>query len=157
MTRRLRNVLINCFRFGFRLYFEGALVTGVCKNLKSACQYPDIVTSKFEKELKYGRITGLFIKQPFKHFKTSPIGLVPKNEFRLIHHLSYPKNADTSVNAGIPQDYKSVSYSGVNDAIQILQNLGHGAYMAKTDIESAFRILPIQPPVRIYMEWGILS
>ena len=98
-------------------------MTGVCKNLKSACQYPDIVTSKLEMELKYGRIAGPFIKQPFKHFKTSPIGLVPKktpNEFRLIHHLSYPQNADISMNAGIPQDYKSVSYSGVNDAIQIL-------------------------------------
>ena len=33
----------------------------------------------------------------------------------------------------------------MNDAIQILQNLGRGAYMAKTEIESAFRILPIHP------------
>lgn len=140
--------LINGFKFGFRLHFEGELVTGICKNLKSACQYPDIVTSKLEKELKYGRIAGPFTNLPFKHFKTSPIGLVPKktpNEFRLIHHLSYPKSADTSVNAGIPQDYKSVSYSGVNDVILVLQNLGRGARMAKTDIESAFRILPIHP------------
>ena len=54
-------------------------MTGFCKKkIKSACQYPDIVTSKLEKELKHGRIVGPFIKQPFKHFRTSPVGLVPE-------------------------------------------------------------------------------
>ena len=96
---------------------------------------------KLAKKLGKGRIAG-----PFDCFKTSPIGLVPKKvkgQFRLIHHLSYPKHSSSSVNASIPQEFKSVSYSSINEAISFLRKYGAGSFMAKTDIESAFRIIPI--------------
>ena len=76
----------------------------------------------------------------------SPVGLVPKKkpgEFRLIHHLSHPR--DNSVNSGIPREFTSVSYHTVDQAIAILCTIGPGAYLAKTDIKSAFRIIPIHP------------
>ena len=63
------------------------------KNLKSALQYPNIVSQKIAKEVKLGRIAGPFSEPPFEKFTISPIGLQPKRqpgEFRLIHHLSYP-------------------------------------------------------------------
>ena len=42
--------------------------------------------------------------KPFSNFKTSILGLVPKSvpgEFRLNHHLSWPRTGDSSVNDGI--------------------------------------------------------
>ena len=92
-------------------------------------------------------IAGPFHSEPFENFKTSPIGLMPKKtkgQFRLIHHLSYPTYTSLSVNAGIPQDFKSVSYSTIGDAISYLRMYGIGSFMAKTDIESAFWIVPIK-------------
>ena len=76
----------------------------------------------------------------------TPIGVVPKKEvgqYRLIHHLSYPK--DKSINDHIPDELKTVHYSSIDDAIEIILNLGPNATMAKTDISNAFRIIPIPP------------
>ena len=76
----------------------------------------------------------------------SPIGVVPKKEpgaYRLIHHLSYPHG--NSINDGISDIYTKVTYSRVDDAISILKQLKTGSFLAKTDIQSAFRIMPIHP------------
>ena len=76
----------------------------------------------------------------------SPLGLVPKktpSEFCLIHHLSFP--CGSSVNDGIPRALCSINYASTADAIKLVKQLGPGCYMAKTDIASAFRIIPIHP------------
>ena len=76
----------------------------------------------------------------------SPIGVVPKREigqYRLIHNLSYP--TDKSINEHIPDELKTVHYSSIDDAIEIILNMGPNATMAKTDISNAFRIIPILP------------
>ncbi|XP_068675471.1 tripartite motif-containing protein 2-like [Montipora foliosa] len=73
-------------------------------------------------------------------------GVVPKKtpgEFRLIHHLSYPDGS--SVNDFIPDQFSSVQYASIGDAITLIKSLGRACYMAKTDIKSAFRIIPIHP------------
>ena len=62
--------------------------------LKSALQNPEILFSKLSKELNAGRIAGPFHTATSLTFRTSSVAIVPKkipNEFRLIHHLSYPK------------------------------------------------------------------
>ena len=76
----------------------------------------------------------------------SSLSVVPKKtsrEYRLIHHLSYP-NGD-SVNDGISSDYSAVNYACVDDAIAMIKLLGCGCFLAKTDIKSAFRIIPVWP------------
>lgn len=93
-----------------------------------------------------GRIAGPFLSPPFNTLKTSPIGLHPKKklgEFRLIHHLSYPKG--DSVNDGFPSELCSVKYATIDTAINLIKQLGRGCYHSKTDIESAFRLLPVHP------------
>jgi hypothetical protein len=55
----------------------------------------------------------------------SPIGVVPKKEvgqYRLIHNLSYP--TDTSINDHIPDEIKTVHYPSIDDAIDIILNVG---------------------------------
>ncbi|XP_072051535.1 uncharacterized protein [Amphiura filiformis] len=76
----------------------------------------------------------------------SPIGLVPKSEpgkVRLIHHLSYPEGK--SINDGIDPDVCIVKYASFDVAVQLVISTGKGALMAKADIESAFRLLPVHP------------
>jgi len=50
-----------------------------------------------------------------------------------------------SVNDGIAHEYSSVSYANIHDAIAFIKQAGPGCFLAKTDIQSAFRIIPINP------------
>ena len=49
------------------------------------------------------------------------------------------------MNDSIPSSCTEVKYESVYDAIKMLVRLGDGAFMAKTDVQSAFRIIPIHP------------
>ena len=64
-------------------------------------------------------------------------------EYRLIHNLSFP--AGQSINDGIPRDFCRVEYARFDDAVALVRTAGEGALMAKSDIKSAFRLLPIAP------------
>ena len=89
---------------------------------------------------------GPYDSSPFHDSVISPLGLQPKKtpgEFRVIHDLSYPNGK--SINSGIPRDFATVKYSSISDAIKLILYYGEGAYLAKTDIKSAFRIIPIHP------------
>ena len=111
------------------------------------------VWNKVMKEVKVGRYSGPFSWEhiPFEHFIQSPIGLVPKagNKTRLIFHLSYDFKSGTSVNGNTPEDICHVKYKDLDHAIDVCIKLlrKHGRnctlFFAKTDLESAFRIIPI--------------
>ena len=116
---------------------------------------PTTLWNKVMKEVKEKRYVGPFEKIPFKHYIQSPIGLVPKDggrDTRLIFHLSYPRNSNTSVNANTPPDLCSVKYPDFNEAIQLcIKCIKQGAhkhqtfcYVAKSDMKSAFRNLGIK-------------
>lgn len=138
--------LISGFQHGFRLHFQGQRVACSSHNLQSACENMAIVDSKLEKEILAGRIAGPYSEPPFSPFIVSPLGVVPKKapgEFRMIHHLSFPRCS--SVNDGIPADFSSVHYATISDAIQLIKKVSKGCFMGKTDIKNAFRIIPIHP------------
>ncbi|KAM9319925.1 uncharacterized protein PAF06_004366 [Gastrophryne carolinensis] len=91
-------------------------------------------------------MAGPFSDPPLEDLVVSPLGVVPKKEpgkFRLIHHLSFPRGG--SVNDGIAKELSSVSYTSFDFALAMVREVGPGALMAKTDIESAFRLLPVHP------------
>ena len=62
-----------------------------------------------------------------------------------IFHLSYLKTSSTSINANIPITDYSLPYVTIDNAIHLLLSLGKGAFMSKTDIQAAFRIIPVHP------------
>ena len=141
-----RAYLLEGFSEGFRICNFISSPRDKDKNLNSANSHPEVVNDKLQKELQHGRLLGPLKSSPFPNAVISPLGLQPKKvpgEFRVIHDLSYPPL--TSVNSGIPKSLATVHYSSVSDAVKSILKYGQKAFLAKTDIKSAFRIIPISP------------
>ena len=60
-----------------------------------------------------------------------------------------------SVNDGISSNWCSLSYASIDDAAKLVVAVGRGALLAKLDIESAYRIVPVHPNDRhlLGMRW----
>ena len=140
------HILLNGFTHGFRLGYEGERVARDSPNLKSVELDVDAVLNKLSNEIELGRIAGPFKSRPLSNLIISPIGLVPKSEpgkFRLIQHLSYPDGS--SINDGIDRIHAVVRYASFDDAVNLVASIGRDALLAKADIKSAFRLLPVHP------------
>lgn len=61
----------------------------------------------------------------------------------MIVDLSSP--AGHSVNDGIRPELCEVSYASVDQAITLVNNFERGALMAKLDLKSAYRMVPVHP------------
>ncbi|KAM4031882.1 LOW QUALITY PROTEIN: uncharacterized protein ACNLHF_019259 [Anomaloglossus baeobatrachus] len=126
------------------------------QNLKSATEFHQVLLQTLESELSAGRIRGPFSSPPFFNLRVSPLGVVPKKEpgkFRLIQHLSHPKGS--SVNDGISEADATVTYVSFDRAVSLVRQAGRGALMAKSDIESAFRLLPVHPDCHHLLGWFV--
>ena len=56
--------------------------------------------------------------------------------------LSYPRGSN-SVNDGILKDLFSMFYITIDKAVSKILELGPGALLAKIDLNSAFRLIPV--------------
>ena len=139
--------LIKGFKQGFDLGYRGYPDNNLnISNLTSSKDHPTVINKTISKELAAGRIVGPFKQLPFDNFQINPIGVVPKKSpgtFRMITNLSSP--AGTSVNDNISDVFSNVSYTSFEEAIKIIISVGSQAFLAKTDIQSAFRLIPIHP------------
>lgn len=145
-NRQAAEELANGFEFGFPLHYTGPRLPQEAKNLKTVFEHPEIVREKLNTELQHGRICGPFNNRPISTLRVSPIGLVEKKtpgDYRLIHHLSYPEGG--SVNDFIDPELCSVQYTSFDEAIHMVQDMGQGCSLGKSDIKSAFRLLPVSP------------
>ena len=136
--------LIDGFTHGFKLGNMGPTHSSFAENLRSCQELPQVVATKIEKEVSQGRVKGPFPSPPMINFRISPIGVVPKKvegQYRLIHHLSYPEGS--SVNDFIDDDFSKVQYATFDDAIAHVLMLGKGCLLAKTDLEHAYKLVPI--------------
>ncbi len=140
-----REYVISGLQHGFRIKFLGKECDIRSSNSKSANENPEEVDKKLTEEINLGRVAGPFDEPPFKDFKCCPLSLREKStpgKFRLLHNLSYPYD-ETSVNGGIPQENKTVSYASIQTAVKVINTLGPDCNMAKADIESAYRLIPV--------------
>ncbi|KAJ1163103.1 hypothetical protein NDU88_003566 [Pleurodeles waltl] len=137
---------------GFSKGFRSPAVTRGANNLRSAREAPGVVQEKLEKELQLGRVAGPFTQPPLPNFIVSSLGIVPKKDqgkYRMVHYLSYPKGS--SVNDYLEEGTCSVCYASFDEAVDLVRAAGKGALMAKADIESAFRLLPVH---LLGMQWA---
>ena len=143
----LTSYLVQGFQKGFHLRHEGDTYNTRPNNSKAANKHSDIIEKNLQEELAANRIAGPFKNPPYDPFQVSPLNIREKktpNKYRLIHDLSYPYDT-TSINSNIPRSEASVQYASIRDAIQHLQRLPSGAFMCKTDIANAYKIVPVHP------------
>ena len=111
------------------------------------------MSDNLAKEVKLGRVAGPFLTPTLPDLQCHPVGVVPKkysSEWCTIYHFSYPEG--DGINDHIPKDLYSLQYVRVDDAIHILQTMGPVSFMAKTDLKSAFHLIPIHPH-----DWNLLG
>ena len=151
----ISDYLLKGFVHHFSIRYFGSLFSLRSLNLKSATDNPTSVNDKLLKELTAGRIVGPFDVPPFKPFRVSPLGIVPKKspgEFRLIHHLSYP--GGFSVNDGIPKEPTSVRYATIDDAIGVINRLGKAVFYQKLTLSPPLELFLLLPAIFRCWEWN---
>ena len=113
-------------------------------NFRSVADNPTTVSRYIAEEVAAGRLE--LVPPPSAAIvRRNPIGLIPKphqpNKFRLIVDLSAPQGF--SINDGISSALCSLEYASVDKAAELIARCGRGALMAKTDLLSAYRQVPI--------------
>ena len=147
--------LVDGFRNGFDIHYNGSTSRqDTSHNIPLKVGSKTELWNKIIKEVRLKRVAGPFSRPPFKHYIQSPVGLVPKagGQTRLIFHLSYNfgQEGESSVNAHTPEDLCKVKYLDLDHAVFTSLEWGNHAKMlkyVKTDVKSAFRLLPLLPRV----------
>ena len=143
---------------GFRLGFDPSAVSlqSTAHNMPSASLQPSVLDQYLLTEREKG-VPGPFLIFPIPNLHVSRFGMIPKKhqpgKWRLILDLSSP--LDHSVNDGILKEPFSVQYMRVDDVISGIMPFGQGALLAKFDVESAYRDIPVHPEDRylLGMKW----
>ena len=164
--------LVQGFQQGFDIGYQGPLIRkNTARNLPLNIGTKLDLWNKVIKEVRLGRYTGPFPTIPFTNFVQSPIGLVPKsgNKMRLIFHLSYDfsktDDSQKSINFHTPVELSSVKYKDLDYAVTNCLRMVRGLidengqflddsksiFYSKTDLMSAFRILPVLPTQRPFL------
>ena len=119
----------------------------ISHNWPSALEHSSQVSKIISEDLAAGRLHGPFEAPPYSECIVSPLGAFTKRgstKVRLIHDLSYPQKG--SVNSLIDSEEFSLTYASVDDAAALCRELGpEPAYMAKLDLENAFKHVFISP------------
>ena len=111
-----------------------------------------------QEELAQHRVAGPFSVALIPKAHINRFGVIPKKhqpgKWRLIVDLSHPSGH--SINDSIPKTLCSLSYITIDSAITAIQKFGRGTLLAKVDIKSTFRLLPVHPADRhlLAMKWN---
>ena len=133
---------------GFQIGFKHTshMCTSVKSNHPSANEHPEVISKSLKTETSKGRLLGPFKPHSFPYVHVSNLSAIPKkhsDKWRLILDLSHP--AGHSINDGIDRCICSLSYIRVDEVVQRIISLGRGCQLAKIDIESVFRNIPVHP------------
>ena len=144
------------FRIGFN--YSNCSCRPATSNMRSANENAEVVQAYLDKELVLGRIVGpVTPDRTPRGTQLSPFGVIPKTsqpgKWRLIVDLSSPEGK--SVNGGIEPELCSLQYLRLDDVVERIASAGQGVLLAKMDIESAYRMVPVHPGDRplLGMQW----
>ena len=157
--QRLAAYLRPGIRYGFRIGFSPSQELQCCKtNLPSVRLNRQVVDNYIHDEAASGKLKAVAMAQELPQIHLSPIGVIPKpnqpGKFRLICDLSSPHSQ--SVNDGIAPELCSLQYASVDQAVALASRLGRGSLMAKLDLKSAYRMIPVhlEDQQLLGLEWG---
>ena len=137
-NRRFRDYIVRGLRFRFRVGFHKDTAGGTGRpprNMPSARDRLEVID---EYLCSKGRVIGLLDQALFPDIHVNRFGVIPKGtsgKWRLIVDISFPEGA--SVN--------------VYDAVKGITTHGKGTRMAKVDVKSAYRNIPVHPEDRWLM------
>lgn len=146
--------LLNGMQHGFHIGAdETATFISAKKNMLSATQNPEVIEDYLRKETGVGNILGPFQMGTAPNVHINRFGVIPKKyqpgKWRLITDLSFPENA--SINDAIDPDLCSMSYITVEQVAARAISLGKGSLIAKIDVKSAYRLIPVCPRDRKWL------
>ena len=123
-----------------------------CRNSLSSRNEPEITSDLLAKEVSKGYVIGPFDKPPFDTYRINPISLASKKysaKKRLVVDMSAPHDdpVNPSINDLISKEDFRLSYVKIDEAIAIVQDLGQGTLLCKTDLVDAFKQLPTKPEI----------
>ena len=127
------------------------------RNMSSALENPQVIEEYLSKEVTAGNIFGPFSPSALPEVHINRFGVIPKKHqpgrWRLITDLSHHEG--TSVNDAIDCALCSLTYTTVDEVAVTATALGQGAQLAKIDIKSAYRLVPVHPAQRKWlgMQW----
>ena len=152
------NYILNSIEYGFRVGVDDTRVfKSAGQNMLSAKQNPQVIEEYLQAEVAKGNILGPFTQETAPPVHINRFGVIPKKyqpgKWRLITDLSYPEGH--SVNDAINSELCSLSYVTVDQVAATALSLGRGAMIAKIDIKSAYRLIPVHPEDRRWlgMKW----
>ena len=157
--REFARYIVDGIRHGFRIGFDysSRSCSSASRNM-SAKQHPQPIRDYLAKELEAGRVIGPLGRDASGlNVQVSRFGVIPKphqpGKWRLITDLSSP--GGVSVIDGVDPRLCSVNYASVDDAVEVIVRLGRDARLAKFDLESAYRLVPVWPEDRLLlgMRW----
>ena len=151
LRHHLDSVFADFIRRGLRAGFRIGAVSPTCqsrppsrRNHRSAYENSEEVTRYIQTEVSAGRLQP---PPPEAITHASPIGIIPKSsqpgKWRMITDLSSPRGS--SVNDSIDPSLCSLKYAAIDQAIRLIRLVGKGAVLAKMDLKSAYRMVPIHP------------
>ena len=151
--------IVEGLRDGFRIGFNyaGHTCNPAKRNMLSASQHPAVIDEYLREECGLSRIIGPLNAMEVEGIQISRFGVIPKphkpGKWRLILDLSHPDGA--SVNDGISDELSTLSYVSVDDIVDTILALGQGSLLAKIDVRSAYRVVPVHPEDRMLlgMSW----
>ena len=146
--------LLTGIREGFRIGFHRSVpLHSASRNMHSAREQPTVVQAYLGKECALGRMLGPFPvgeRSSLPPCHVNRFGVIPKGrntgKWRLITDLSYPPGQ--SVNDGIESVFCSLKYTSVDRVAEVVAMYPPGTLLAKIDIESAYRLVPVHPADR---------
>ena len=126
---------------GFRIGFD-PLAEASARNHKSVALYTETVSAYIAGEVNQGK---LMLSPDTTGAHTSLLGIIPKSgqpgKYCLICDLSCPQGG--SINDGIDPALCSLHYSIVDEAVALARWFGVRARLAKLDLQSAYRMIPV--------------
>ena len=147
--RAFARYVIDGLSHGFRIGFNRSTsLQSATANMPLATLHTEVITKYLQKELSLGRMLGPFPPDLTLHeLQINRFRVIPKGhntgKWRLITDLSFPPGR--SVNDDIDPEFCSLAYTTVDRVAEIAASIGRGALLAKVDIESAYRLIPVRP------------
>ena len=150
--------IVEGLRDGFRIGFNygSNTCTPATGNAPSAFQHPEVIDEYLQEECRLSRVIGPLDAAEVEGIQISRFGVIPKRhkpgKWRLILNLSFPLEA--CVNYGFEKELTSVSFVSVDDIVDTILALGEGTLLAKIDVRTAYRLLPVHPEDRMLLGMG---